>query len=179
METNAVSPGQFLTFALGGEVFAVEIFKVREVLESTGMTDIPRTPAHMKGVINLRGRAVPVVDMRRKLGMRPAEPTVDTCIIILEVASTAGENVMGALVDSVRAVSEINEADIEAAPRMGPAVRDAWIRGMGRDGNKFVIIVDVDEILADEGRWMSEAAGGGPPRLSGEERSIGGTMAFG
>jgi purine-binding chemotaxis protein CheW len=160
METQAVSPGQFLTFALGSEVFAVEIAKVREVLESTGVTDIPRTPAHMKGVINLRGRAVPVVDMRRKLGMRPSEPTVDTCIIILEVASGADEIVMGVLVDSVRAVSEISEADMEAAPRMGPAARDAWIRGMGRDGDKFVIIVDVDEVLADEGRWMNEAEGG-------------------
>ncbi|OIQ50867.1 Chemotaxis protein CheW [Pseudodesulfovibrio hydrargyri] len=159
METSVVSQGQFLTFALGGERFAVEVAKVREVLGSTGMTDIPRTPAHMMGVINLRGRAVPVMDMRRKLGMCPAERTVDTCIIILEVASGAGEIVMGALVDSVREVSGINEADIEAAPRMGPGGRDAWIRGMGRDGDRFVIIVDVDEVFADEVQWADGSAG--------------------
>ena len=160
METRAVSSGQFLTFALGNEIFAVEIAKVREVMESTGMTDIPRTPEHMQGVINLRGHAVPVVDMRRKLGMRPAEQTVDTCIIILEVATGAEGIVMGALVDSVREVSAIHDADIEAAPGMGAAARQDWIRGMGRDGDRFVIIVDVDELFADEGRWMDEAKGG-------------------
>jgi len=160
METHTFSSGQFLTFALGDDIFAVEIVKVREVLESTGVTDIPRTPVHMKGVINLRGHAVPVIDMRRKLGMHPAEETVDTCIIILEVASGAEEIVMGVLVDSVRAVSTISDADIEAAPRMGAVDRDAWIRGMGHSGDKFVIIIDVDQLFADEGRWMNEAEGG-------------------
>jgi purine-binding chemotaxis protein CheW len=158
METRTTTTGQYLTFTLGGEVFALQIAKVREVLESTGVTDIPRTPEHMLGVINLRGHAVPVVDMRRKLGMRPTEQTVDTCIIILEVASGTEEIVMGALVDSVREVSEMADADIEAAPRLGGGGRDAWIRGMGRREERFVIIVDVDEAFADDGRLAASLA---------------------
>jgi len=158
METRTTTTGQYLTFSLGGEVFALQIAKVREVLESTGVTDIPRTPEHMLGVINLRGHAVPVVDMRRKLGMRPTEQTVDTCIIILEVASGTEEIVMGALVDSVREVSEMADADIEAAPRLGGGDRDAWIRGMGRREERFVIIVDVDEVFADDGRLAARLA---------------------
>lgn len=158
METRTTTTGQYLTFTLGGEVFALQIAKVREVLESTGVTDIPRTPEHMLGVINLRGHAVPVVDMRRKLGMRPTEQTVDTCIIILEVESGTEEIVMGALVDSVREVSEMADADIEAAPRLGGGGRDAWIRGMGRREERFVIIVDVDEAFADDGRLAASLA---------------------
>lgn len=161
MASLTTSRGQFLTFTVGMEIFALDIATVREVLELIEVTEIPRTPDHMMGVINLRGHAVPVVDMRRKLGLSPIERTVDTCIIILEVQSGEESIVLGALVDSVREVIDMTDADIEAAPKMGPAVENGWISGMGRQGDRFVIIVDVDAVFADD----SLAAA----RLSGQE----------
>ena len=144
------SQGQFLTFTLGKEIFALDIVKVREVLELTTVSEIPRTPEYMKGVINLRGHAVPVVDMRLKLGMSQTEHTVDTCIIILEVSFDGDAIVMGALVDSVREVFEMSENDIELAPKMGAAIEASYIKGMGRQDDKFIIIVDVDRIFSEE-----------------------------
>lgn len=144
------SQGQFLTFTLAKEIFALEIVKVREVLELTTVSEIPRTPEYMKGVINLRGHAVPVVDMRLKLGMSQIEHTVDTCIIILEVVFGDDAIVMGALVDSVREVFEMSENDIEPAPKMGAAIEASYIKGMGRQEEQFIIIVDVDRIFSEE-----------------------------
>ena len=151
MTDNTISSqGQCLTFTLGKEIFALDIVKVREVLELTTVSEIPRTPEYMKGVINLRGHAVPVVDMRLKLGMSQIEHTVDTCIIILEVAFDDDAIVMGALVDSVREVFEMSENDIEPAPKMGAAIEANYIKGMGRQGDQFIIIVDVDRIFSEE-----------------------------
>lgn len=141
---------QCLSFTLSDEIFALDISRVREVLEITKVSEIPGTPAYMRGVINLRGHAVPVVDMRSKLGMSVVEDTVDTCIIILEVSLDDELLVLGALVDSVREVIEIQEDEIEPAPRMGAAVNADYIMGMGRQGEQFVIIVDVDAIFSEE-----------------------------
>lgn len=159
MDNNEVtSEGQFLTFTLGKEIFALDIVKVREVLELTTVSEIPRTPLYMKGVINLRGHAVPVVDMRLKLGMAETAHTVDTCIIILEVSCEGESVVMGALVDSVREVVEMAENEIEPAPRMGASVDASYIRGMGRQGDQFTIIVEVDSIFSvDDFRAIPEA----------------------
>lgn len=142
--------GQYLTFTLGKEIFALDIVKVREVLEFTTVSEIPRTPEYMKGVINLRGHAVPVVDMRLKLGMSEIAQTVDTCIIILEVVFGDDAIVMGALVDSVREVFEMSDNDIEPAPKMGAAIEASYIKGMGRQEEQFIIIVDVDRIFSEE-----------------------------
>lgn len=144
------SQGQHLTFTLGKEIFALDIVKVREVLELTTVSKIPRTPEYMKGVINLRGHAVPVVDMRLKLGMSQIESTVDTCIIIIEVTFDNEAVAMGALVDSVREVSDMSESDIEPAPKMGASIDAKYIMGMGRQGDQFIILVDVDQIFSDE-----------------------------
>jgi len=141
---------QCLSFTLGKEIFALDISKVREVLEITTVSAIPRTPDFMRGVINLRGHAVPVVDMRLKLGMSKVEDTVNTCIIILEVRYDNEILVLGALVDSVREVIEMSEESIEPAPKMGAAVKADYIMGMGRQGDQFVIIVDVDAIFSEE-----------------------------
>lgn len=150
MTDTVSSLEQHLTFTLGKEIFALDIGKVREVLELTTVSEIPRTPDYMKGVINLRGRAVPVVDMRLKLGMSPIEQTVDTCIIILEIAFEHEEIVMGVLVDSVREVFEMAENEIEPAPKMGAAIEAAYIKGMGCQDNEFIIIVDVDSIFSEK-----------------------------
>ena len=141
---------QCLSFSLGREIFALDISKVREVLEIATMSEIPRTPDFMRGVINLRGHAVPVVDMRLKLGMSRIEDTVNTCIIILEVDYDNEMLVLGALVDSVREVIEMSEENIEPAPKMGAAVKADYIMGMGRQGDEFIIIVDVDAIFSEE-----------------------------
>lgn len=141
---------QFLTFTLGKEIFALDIGTVREVLELTSITKIPRTPEFMRGVINLRGHAVPVVDMRLKLGMSKGEDTVDTCIIIVEIEFDGEFTVMGALVDSVREVFEMTPDTIEPAPKMGAAINAEYIKGMGRQNQQFIIIIDINKIFSAE-----------------------------
>lgn len=139
---------QYLTFKLEGEVFALDVGKVREILDYTNITKVPQTPEFMKGVINLRGSVVPVVDMRLKFGIPPQEKTVDTCIIVLEVTLDDEVTVLGALVDSVQEVFELEPAQIEPAPRIGTKLRTEFILGMGKRDEQFVIILDVDKVFS-------------------------------
>ena len=143
------SANQYLTFTLGEEVFALDIASVREVLEYTPITKVPRTQEHIRGVINLRGRAVPVVDVRLKFGMSENVRTVDTCIIIVEVTIDGEETLLGALADSVKEVMDLAEADIEPAPRMGTSIRSEFISGIGKHGDAFIIVLDIDKVFAD------------------------------
>ncbi|AMK11520.1 chemotaxis protein CheW [Pseudodesulfovibrio indicus] len=141
---------QYLTFGLDGEVFALDIVKVREVLELTDVSKLPLTPDHMKGVINIRGHAIPVVDMRSKLGMDKAGRTVDTCIIILDVLFESGVLTVGIVVDSVREVIDLSEEAIEPPPRLGSSVDASYMAGLGYQGDQFIILLDADSIFADE-----------------------------
>ncbi|SMF15567.1 chemotaxis protein CheW [Desulfovibrio gilichinskyi] len=141
---------QYLTFTLNKDIYALDISSVREVLELTPITRIPRTPKFMRGVINLRGHAVPVVDMRLKFGMSKTEDTINTCIIIVEVLFDGDSTVMGALADSVREVIELTEGMIEQPPRMGTTIKTDFIRGMGKQDDEFVIILDINKILSLE-----------------------------
>lgn len=141
---------QFLTCTLGKEIFALEIGSVREVLELTTITEIPRTPDYMQGIINLRGSAVPVMDLRQKLGMSKRESTVETCIIIIEVELDSDSIIMGALVDSVREVFETETDEIQPAPKMGAAINADFIRGMGEQAGEFIIIIDIAKIFSAE-----------------------------
>ena len=164
-EEQTIDTNQYLTFTLDKEIFALDIGTIREVLEMTAITRIPRTPEYMCGVINLRGHAVPVVDMRLKLNMSKGEVTVDTCIIIVEVAFDGDTTIMGAMVDSVREVSEMPPDTIEPAPKMGAAVDSKFIRGMGRQGDDFVIILDVNRIFsAEELAMVKDMAGDAPKK---------------
>jgi len=147
-ETSAIESSQHLTFTLGKEVFALDIASVREVLELTSITKIPRTPDFMRGVINLRGHAVPVMDLRLKFGMPKAEATVDTCIIIVEVDFEGDRIIMGGMVDSVREVFEIASDHIEAAPRMGTSISTDYIKGIGKQDDVFIIILDIARIFS-------------------------------
>jgi len=141
---------QYLTFQLAEEVFALEVAKVREVLDFTTITKIPRTPEFMRGVINLRGSVVPVVDLRLGFGMTRTERTVKTCIIVVEV-SLGGENlVVGALADSVEEVIDIEPDQIQPAPQIGTSVRTDFIKGMGRRDSGFVMILDIDRVFSVE-----------------------------
>jgi purine-binding chemotaxis protein CheW len=142
---------QYLTFKLGDEVFALDIGKVREVLDFTLIAKVPQTPDFMLGVINLRGTVVPVVDMRLKLAMTETETTVNTCIIIVEIEIDAEVTVLGALVDSVQEVMDLDPDQIEPPPRIGTRLNTKFIKGMGKREEKFLIILDVDKVFsADE-----------------------------
>jgi purine-binding chemotaxis protein CheW len=141
---------QFLTFKLEEELFALDIAKVREVLDFTTITKVPRTPGYLRGVINLRGSVVPVVDLRLKFGKSAAEPTVNTCIIIVEVELGGERVVMGALADAVQEVLDLEPNQIEPAPRLGSKLDTDIIRGMGKQGDQFIIILDVDRVFAVE-----------------------------
>lgn len=142
---------QYLTFKLEDEVFALDISKVREVLDFTTVTKVPRTPDFMRGVINLRGSVVPVVDMRLKFGMTVTEKTVNTCIIIVEVTLDGDSTLLGALADSVQEVMDLEPDQIEPAPKIGTRFRTDFIKGMGKHDSKFIMLLDIDKVFsADE-----------------------------
>ena len=150
---------QYLTFILGDEVFALDIATVREVLELTTITKIPRTPEFMRGVINLRGHAVPVVDMRVKFGMARADDTVNTCIIIVEVIVENEAVVMGAVADSVREVFEMRPDEIDQPPKMGTSIDAAFIKGMGRQDESFIIILDINKVFSLDELTLMQSTG--------------------
>ena len=142
---------QYLSFNLGEEVFALDISKVREVLEFTSVTKVPQTPEFMRGVINLRGGIVPVVDMRLKFGMDETRKAINTCIIITEVELDEGETtVIGALADSVQEVFNMNAEDIEPAPKLGTQLNTAFLKGMGKKDDQFVLLLDIDRIFSQQ-----------------------------
>ena len=148
---------QYLTYTLGDEGFALDITKVREVLDFTTITKVPRTPEFMRGVINLRGSVVPVVDLRLKFGMAKTEKTVNTSIIITEVAVDGETAVLGALADSVQEVLDLASDHIEPAPRIGTKLKTEFIKGMGKQNDRFVIILDIDKVFSAEDMAMVQA----------------------
>ena len=151
MATETISEThQYLTFKLDEEIFALGIDKVREVLDYTSVTKVPQTPAFMRGVINLRGGVVPVVDMRLKFGMPRTEQTVNTCIIIVEVAGEGETVILGALADSVQEVLDLEPHQIEPAPKIGTRLRTEFIRGMGKRDEQFIIILDIDKVFSGD-----------------------------
>jgi purine-binding chemotaxis protein CheW len=141
---------QYLTFQVGEEVFGLDVSNVREILEFTTVTKVPRTPDHMRGVINLRGSVVPVIDMRVKFGLSEIEKTVDTCIVVVEVSYEGETTIIGALVDSVQEVFELEPVQIESAPRIGDQLKTEFIKGMGKKDEGFIIILDTDRIFSSE-----------------------------
>ena len=140
----------YLTFTLDEEDFGVDVSNVREVLDFSNVTKVPRTPDYMKGVINLRGSVVPVVDMRIKFGLEEAEATVDTCIIVMEVEMEGEATVIGALADSVKEVFELDPNSIEPPPRIGTRLDTEFISGMGKYKDNFIIILDINEVFSAE-----------------------------
>lgn len=141
---------QYLTFKLSDEVFGVDVAQVREILDYIKITKVPQTPDFMCGVINLRGSVVPVVDMNLKFGMNLTERTVNTCIVVVEVKLGEETSVLGALVDSVQEVFEIEPQNIEPAPRIGTKLNTEFIKGMGKREEKFIIILDIDKVFSSE-----------------------------
>ncbi|MCM0081970.1 chemotaxis protein CheW [Geomonas sp. Red32] len=147
---------QYLTFKLEEEMFALEIAKVREVLDFTTTTKVPQTPDYMRGVINLRGSVVPVLDLRQKFGMARAEKTVNTCVIIVEVELDGEKVVMGAMADAVQEVLDLEASQIEPPPRIGTRLNIDFLKGMGKHNDQFIIILDIDRIFAGATAAASE-----------------------
>jgi purine-binding chemotaxis protein CheW len=152
---------QYLTFKLGNEIFATDVAKVREVLDFTKITEIPRTPDFMSGVINLRGSVVPVVDMRLCLEMSKTERTTNTCIVVLEVLLDSESIVIGALADSVEEVIDLEPDQIRQAPRIGTQIQTEFLKGMGKRDDQFIMILDIDRVFsADEIRTVRNPEAG-------------------
>jgi purine-binding chemotaxis protein CheW len=150
---------QYLTFMLGSEVFAIGILTIKEIIEYGQLTEVPRMPASIRGVINLRGSVVPVIDLAARFGKPPGNVTRRTCIVIIEIEHEDVRQVVGVMVDAVNEVLDISADEIEPPPSFGARIRADFIRGMGKVDGKFVIILDVDHVLSlDE---MAELAGAG------------------
>ena len=159
--TTDTNTTQYLTFKLGEEMFALNIAKVREVLDFTTVTRVPRTPDFMRGVINLRGSVVPVVDLRRKFNMAISENTVNTCIIISEVTVDGDTTVLGCLADSVQEVVDLGQENIAPAPRIGTKLRTDFIKGIGKQNDRFVIILDIDKVFSVDELALVQGEGAG------------------
>ncbi|NEX62319.1 chemotaxis protein CheW [Noviherbaspirillum galbum] len=141
---------QFLTFMLSGEMHAISILNIKEIIEYGTLTTVPMMPDYVRGIINLRGAVVPVVDLAIRFGRSANEVTKRTCIVIMEVRGASGGQTVGLVVDSVNAVVDIPNSDIEPAPLFGAGIRRDFIEGMGKLNGKFVILVNVDHVLAEE-----------------------------
>jgi purine-binding chemotaxis protein CheW len=146
--TGVTETTQYLTFKLEEEVFAVDVAKIREILDFTLATKVPGTPDFMRGVVNVRGNVVPVVDMRLKFGLSITEKTVDTCIVVMEIAVEDDKTVLGALVDSVQEVFELEANQVEPPPRIGSRWRTEFIKGIGKRNDELIIILDIDRVFS-------------------------------
>ena len=139
---------QYLTFVVGSETFAIGILRIKEIIEYGQLTAVPMMPPSVRGVINLRGAVVPVVDLSSRFFARRSETTRRTCIVILEVDGNDGTQVIGVVVDAVNEVLEIPAADIEPPPNFGARIRSEFIDGMARLGQRFVIVLDPNRVLS-------------------------------
>lgn len=140
---------QYLTFGIDGDLFGISVGKVREVLEYIKPTKLPKTADFLKGLINVRDVGIPVVDLRTKFGLREKEATQDTAILVTEIASGAGQVMIGAIADEVYEVIELEASDLEPAPRFGVKIDSQFIKSVGRREDKFVIILDLDRAFSD------------------------------
>lgn len=161
-ENAGLDAQQYLTFMLGGEVFAIGILHIKEIIEYGQLTSVPMMPEFIRGVINLRGAVVPVVDLASRFGGKASQVTRRSCIVILELAVDAETRVIGVVVDAVNEVLEIAGGDIEPAPSFGTRIRTDFIEGMGKVQEKFVIILNVNNVLSTEDlAVLGHAASGG------------------
>jgi len=144
----AEQPAQYLTFMLDREVFAIGILAIKEIIEYDNLTVVPLMPASIRGVINLRGAVVPVMDLSARFGRKPTEVTKRTCIVIVEIQVEGERQDIGVIVDAVNEVLDIPASEIEPPPAFGVKIRTDFIRGMGKIDGKFVILLEVDHVLS-------------------------------
>jgi len=154
--TSARLEGKYLTFSLAEEEYGIGILKVKEIIGMMPITTVPRMPSHVKGVINLRGKVIPVIDLRLKFAMAEAAYTEHTCIIVVDAAGGAGRLLIGIIVDSVSEVLNVKAADIEDTPAFGEKLDTKDILGMTKTGGRVRILLDIDRILSSEALGMME-----------------------
>jgi purine-binding chemotaxis protein CheW len=140
--------GKYLIFHLGSEEFGTDVLKVREIMGIQDITTVPQTPAYVKGVINLRGKVIPVVDLRLKFGLPPEEYTARTCIVVVWTRQADVDTMVGIIVDGVAEVLTLTESDIEDTPDFGPGVETPYLKGMAKVKGKVKILLDIDEVLS-------------------------------
>lgn len=141
---------QYLTFKLDNEIYAMDITTVREVLDIIQITKVPQMPDFMCGVINLRGRVVPIVDLRLKFGLKEATPLKEACIVIIEVFLDGEETALGILVDAVQEVISLEPEQIDPPPRIGTRLKTEFIKGMGKKDEDFIIILETTKVFSAE-----------------------------
>jgi purine-binding chemotaxis protein CheW len=153
-------PGKYLTFEVGQEVYGLEILKVQEIIGIMRVTRVPGTPSFIRGVINLRGKVIPLVDLRAKFVLPAKEDTERTCIIVVQVRRESQLLTMGIIVDEVKEVSVIGAAQLEPVPEFGGAIETGFLLGVGKSGSRFVMLLDVDHVLlGTEIASVAQAAG--------------------
>jgi purine-binding chemotaxis protein CheW len=160
MSSEITEISQYMTFKLGNELFAINVARVREVLEVPQITRVPSAPAYMRGVVNVRGQAIPVVDLRLRFGLPPVADALTTRIIVLELELDGEATVLGGIADSVHEVIELEPDSINPPPRIAMRWRTEFIQGMGRRGDDFIIILDVNAVFSsEEAALVLEATG--------------------
>jgi purine-binding chemotaxis protein CheW len=147
IKAEAARDGKYLTFSLAGEEYGIGILKVREIIGMMSITPVPQTPEFVKGVINLRGKVIPVIDLRLRFGLMARDCTERTCIIVVEIVSDSGAVPMGIVVDAVSEVLNIREADIENTPTFGVKLNTDFILGMAKTDGGVKILLDIDKVL--------------------------------
>ena len=161
--TEETTTRQYLTFKLGEELFALDVIQVREVLDVTAITKVPRAADFMRGVINVRGNVVPVADLRLKFGMPPAETTLDTRIVVMEIVIDGDTMILGALADSVHDVMDMTRDRIEPPPKIGARWNSKFIKGIGKYDDQFIIILDIDKVFStEEVKLLADTEAPGP-----------------
>ena len=158
MNTAITETAQYITFILGDESFAINVAQVREVLELPLITKVPGAPDYMRGVINVRGKATPVVDLRLKFGLPSTPDTINSRIVVLELELDSETTVVGGIADSVHEVIELEAGQINPPPRIAMRWRTELIQGMGRRGDEFIILLDINRVFASTGPALREAA---------------------
>ncbi len=157
--SEEAAPAQYLTFKIAGETYAVGILRVREILQYDTVTKVPSTPRSVRGVMNLRGSVVPVVDLAVKFGLPESPLTARTCVVILEVENDGEKMVMGVMADSVSEVLELRSDEIEPPPPFGAKVKVDYLVGMGKGEKTFLLVLDIDRLLSAEDMAVASRAG--------------------
>jgi purine-binding chemotaxis protein CheW len=166
---DATEPQQYLTFSLDGATLAMSILRIIEIIEFRDLTPVPMMPTFIRGVLNLRGAVVPVVDLKARFGRGPANVSRRTCVVIVELRSDDGKQDIGVMVDQVNAVVEIAPGDIEPAPAFGSGLRPDFISGMGKLNDRFIVILDLDSLLCVEELAQAAAATALAPASDGSQ----------
>lgn len=163
---STIQSTQYITFKLGDELFAINVAQVREVLDLTQITKVPTSPGYMRGVVNVRGSAIPVVDLRLKFGLPRGTDTVNTRIVVLELNVGGELTVLGGIADSVHEVIELDPAHIAPAPTIAMRWRSEFIQGMGKRGDEFIIILDIAAVFSADGHALADTAATAEPALA-------------